>query len=342
MKAGIVGLGKMGLLHTGILNTLKDVQVVSIAEKENFVAKYIKNALPTVHVYDDYEKMLDKENLDVLYITTPAPSHYPMIMSCIKKGINFFVEKPLSTNLVDAKKICNELKKSNIINGVGFNVRYVDTFSKAKSLIDSNVLGKINKVKSSQYVSNIFSKPSGWRFKKKSSGGGVLLEFGCHLVDLLSWYFGPVQNLTATTKSVYSSVDDFAHIDMNFQNGINAEFDTSWSIKGYRISETSIEITGSNGQMILNQDFIDVKLKEIVPGFSKLDSKIYKQSLNGSVSFDVGGPDYTIQDEKMIECIKTKHLPLVNAFEASKTQSIIQAAYDSAESKNEEKVEYIE
>ena len=151
-----------------------------------------------------------------------------------------------------------------------------------------------------------------------------------------------MENLTATTKSVYSDVDDFAHIDMNFQNGIDAEFDTSWSIKGYRISETSIEIAGSNGQILVNQDYIDVKLKEIVPGFSKLDSKIYKQSLNGNVSFDVGGPDYTIQDQGMIECIKTKQLPLVNAFEACKTQSIIQAAYNSAESKNEEKVEYVE
>lgn len=342
MKAGIVGLGKMGLLHAGILNTFDDIQIVSIAEKENFVAKYIKNALPSVNVYDDYEKMLDKEKLDIVYITTPAPSHYPMIMSCIKKEINFFAEKPLATNLVEAKKICSELKKSNIIHGVGFNVRYVDTFSKAKSLIDSNVLGKINKVKSSQYVSNIFSKPSGWRFKKKSSGGGVLLEFGCHLVDLLSWYFGPVDNLNASTKSVYSDVDDFAHIDMNFQNGISAEFDTSWSIKGYRISETSIEITGSNGQMLVNQDYIDVKLNELVSGFSELCSKIYKQSLGRGVSFDVGGPDYTIQDQNMIECIKTSNLPLVNVFEASKTQSIIQAAYDSAKSKNEEKVEYIE
>ena len=342
MQAGIVGLGKMGLLHAGILNTFDDIQIAAIAEKENFVAKYIKNALPSVNVYDDYEKMLDVENLDILYITTPAPSHFPIMMSCIKKGVNFFVEKPLTKNLEEAKKVCYELKKSSVIHGVGFNVRYVDTFSRAKSLLDSNVLGKITKVKSSHYVSNIFSKPSGWRFKKKSSGGGVLLEFGSHLVDLLSWYFGPVQKLSARTKSVYSDVDDFAHIDMNFQSGIDAEFDTSWSIRGYRISETSIEITGSNGQLVVNQDYIDIKLKELVPGFSELNSKIYKQALGGNVSFDVGGPDYTIQDQKMIECVKEKKLPMVNVFEASKTQSIIQAAYDSAASKNEKKVEYIE
>lgn len=342
MKVAIIGLGKMGLLHAGILNTIPDSELISIAEKETLIAKYIQNALPKVRVYDDYEKMLETENLDVVYITTPAPSHFPMIKYCIKKGINFFVEKPLVKNLDETKNVCNELKKSDIIHGVGYNVRYIDTFVKVKSLLDTKVLGEISDVKSSMYVSNIFSKPSGWRFKKKSSGGGVLFEFGNHLVDLLSWYFGRVEKLSATTKSVYSDVEDFAHIDFDFVNGVKAEYDTSWSVKGYRISEINIEIKGNNGRIIVNQDYIDLKLKESRPEFPNQNSRIYKQFLGKSVSFDVGGPEYTIQDQKMIECVKEKKLPLVNVFEASKAQSIIEAAYDSAKSKSEKGVEYVE
>jgi len=342
MKAGIIGLGKMGLLHAGILNTQNNIELTSIAEKENFIAKYIKNTLPSVNVYEDFKKMIDKEKLDVVYITTPAPSHFPMMMYCIKKGVNFFVEKPLVTNLDEAKKVCGELKKSDIIHGVGFNVRYVDTFAKVKSLLDSKILGEISDVKSSMYVSNIFSKPSGWRFKKKSSGGGVLLEFGSHLVDLLSWYFGKVEKLSATTKSVYSDVEDFAHIDLNFEDGVKAAYDASWSIKGYRISEINIEISGNNGKILVNQDYIDIKLKESRPDFPELNSRIYKQSLGKGVSFDVGGAEYSIQDYNMIECLKEKKLPMVNVFEASKAQSIIQAAYDSAQSSSEKGVEYIE
>jgi len=341
MKAGIVGLGKMGLLHTGILNTIDQVQIISIAEKENFLAKYIKNVMPHVTVYDDYEKMLRAEDLDVLYITSPTPSHLPVIMSCIEEGINFFVEKPLARNLAEAKKICSELKKSDLIHSVGYNVRFVDTFAKAKSLLDLKILGDITNVTSSTYVSNIFSKPSGWRFKKKTSGGGVLIEFGCHLVDLLSWYFGPIQKLSGKTKSVYSDVDDFAHIDMEFENGIQGVLDTSWSVKGYRISEMRLEIKGSNGQMQINQDYIDIKLKNPVPEFEGLKSRIYKQALEGNVSFDVGGPDYTKQDQHVIECVKALKPSLVNAFEASKAQSIIQAAYDSSSAKTSKKVEYI-
>ena len=296
MKVGIVGLGKMGLVHTGILNTVSDVDIVSIAEKEKFLAKYIKKTLQNVRIYDDHKKMLKSENIDMMYITTPTPSHFPIVISCIKNNINFFVEKPLGKNFDESEKICHELENSKIIHSVGFNIRYVSTFSKLKELLDLEVLGKISSVRSSMFVSNIFSKPSGWRFKKKSSGGGVLLEFGCHMVDLLSWYFGKVKKVSANTKSLYTDVDDFTHMDLEFENGIKGEYDTSWSIKGYRIAETSLEITGNNGKIVANQDYIDIKLNEPVSVLDQKEMRIYKQSLAESVSFDVAGPDYTKQD----------------------------------------------
>jgi len=264
----------------------------------------MKSAMSTVNVYDDYEKMFNNENLDILYITSPTPSHFPIMLSCIEKGTNFFVEKPLTTNLKECKQVCSKLKNTNIIHGVGFNVRFVDTFSKVKSLLDLKILGDISQINSSMFESNVFSKPSGWRFKKKSSGGGVLLQFGCHLIDLLLWYFGPIKKLAGQTKSIYTSVDDFAHFDMEFENGIKGKFDTSWSVPGYRISEIDLEIKGNNGKLRVNQDFIDVELKKQINSFPYQKTRIYKQSLNGNVSFDVGGPDYTKQDTMMIECVK--------------------------------------
>ena len=58
MKVGIVGLGKMGLLHTSILNTIQDVNITSITEKEKFVKKYVQNAVKNVNFYDNYHEML--------------------------------------------------------------------------------------------------------------------------------------------------------------------------------------------------------------------------------------------------------------------------------------------
>ena len=95
MKAAIIGLGKMGLLHTALLNTLKNVEIKAIAEKEGFLKKYIQKLFPELNVYDDYIEMFDKENLDVVYITTPISSHFPIINNAIDSGINFFCGKTI-------------------------------------------------------------------------------------------------------------------------------------------------------------------------------------------------------------------------------------------------------
>lgn len=332
----------MGLLHAGILNSFDGIKITSVTEKEKMLTKFIQNAIPAASTYENYEEMITKEDLDVVYITTPSSSHFSIMDACIKKGTNFFVEKPLAINFEEAKKTCLALRDTKIIHGVGYNVRFVDTFSHAKSLLDMKVLGEIQQVDSSMFVSNIFSKPLGWRFNKKSSGGGVLLELGCHLVDLLLWYFGPISKVQSNMKKIYSEVEDFVHSTIELPNKIVGKLETSWSVEGYRIPEINIEITGTNGTMRINQDFIDIKLKKEIIPIQGLDQRIYKQSLERGVSFDVGGADYTKEDEHMISCIEEKKLPLVNVFEASKTQCVMQAMYDSAAENKYKEVIYVD
>jgi len=342
MKIGIVGLGKMGLLHTGILNSVKGVEIVSISEKESFIINYIRNALPHLNVYNNYNEMLKKENLDVVYVTTPIGSHFPILNSCIDNDINFFVEKPLTKNFDESKKLCSRLSNSKIINLVGYNRRFLDTFSKAKMFLDERILGEIKNITSSIYVSVISSKSSGWRVKKET-GGGALLEFGCHAVDLPIWYFGLIDSVKCNLNSIYSSqVEDSAHLDVTFSNNISGKIDISWSKKGFRIPEMNVEVIGSNGSLRVNQDFIDINLKENVSQLEKKEIRIYKQELNKGVLIDLGGQDYTTEDIHFIECIKQNNQTKISVLEASKTQSVISAAYLSAEKNSDVGVEYFE
>lgn len=342
MNVGIVGLGKMGLLHAGILNSLDGVKITSVAENDKLISNYIKNSISYVNIYNDYKKMINSEDLDLVYITTPISTHVPIALRCIEKKINFFLEKPVSRNLEETQNLCAELKNSDVINAVGYNRRFVDTFAKAKSLLASKILGEINTVQSSMYGSDILSKSSGWRSKKKISGGGVLLDFGSHLIDLLLWYFGTIRKVSGKARSIYSKeVEDEAQMELEFDNGVVGKLEISWSKKGYRLPEINIEVIGNNGKLIISEDFIKVSLKSSVPELEKKEMTIFKQTLNTGVPIDIGGPDYTKEDMHMVECIKNKKQTLVNVFEASRTQSIIQAMYDSSLENEKKMVEYI-
>lgn len=80
------------------------------------------------------------------------------------------------------------------------------------------ILGVVSYVKSSMYVSNIISKPTGLRSKKSQSGARVLMDLGAHVIDLLAWYLSYISRVSAMVQSIYSNeVEDLVHVNMEFK-----------------------------------------------------------------------------------------------------------------------------
>lgn len=344
MNVGVIGFGKMGMLHTGILSIINGVNVVAVAEKDDTLRGYLKNILDK-NIYDDYYKMINKEDLDLVYITTPVSLHAKIANDCIERNINFFVEKPLASNLEECNMLYSKLN-NKLVNTVGYSKRFTDTFSKAKELIHKGALGELVYVKGSMYLTQVFSYAKGWRFKKSESGGGVLLELASHLVDGLLWYFGKIEEVAATAKSYYSNeVEDFVHAILRFENGLIGYLDASWSIRNYRLPEMTIEVHGSNGTMLVNDDYIRLSLDD---EFKKdnliLDaglSILYKQDLYKGVIIDIGGPEYTREDIYTVECVKKQKQNMLDILEASRVQSVIDAIYSSIKDRTWKRVQYI-
>lgn len=331
IKAGIIGMGKMGILHAGILNSLDNVSIKAISDNQVMILKAIQNILPVVG-YNNYIKMLNKEDLDLVYITTPVAHHVKIAEECANRGINFFVEKPLGMSASECINLSRKLNdEGDIINMVGYCKRFVDTFSKAKEIIDSNVLGDLIHLKSSMYVSQLFTKGGGWRYKKKESGGGVLIGISSHLIDLLLWFFGDISSVRGSCKTYYSKeVDDFAHSYLVFKNGLEGYLDASWSMRNHRLLETKIEIQCENGMLVVSDDYVKVYLDETCNGFNNGWTTYRKQDLYKGVTLDLGGPEYTLEDEHMIESIRSGAQTTIDISQGIRVQNVIDAIYRSS------------
>jgi predicted dehydrogenase len=248
----------------------------------------------------------------------------------------------LAASIDECRELCRKLDGSKLIHAVGYSKRFLDTFSKAKELLQSDMLGDKIYVKSSMYVSQLFTAGRGWRYRKQESGGGVLLEFSSHLVDLLLWYLGPVEMVSSITKSYYSTeVEDFAHSNMEFVNGMKGYLDASWSVRGYRLPEITIEVHGGNGMLLVNDDFIRIKLDSQYDNFPAGLTTLYKQDLISGTIIDIGGPEYTKEDVHVVNCVHEGKQTMINSFEASRTQSVIEAMYASSTEREFKKVEYV-
>ena len=308
---GIVGLGKMGILHAGILNALQDTSVAAVCEKEGLLRRAAKKLIPNISFYDNVLEMVERSNLDGVYVTTPIVSHLSIVDDLAKSNrkIALFIEKPLAGNLEDAKEILAKASSLGSVNMVGFQKRFSPQFQRVKQLLENKALGDLFFFRGYSFVSGVFSKGSGWRFSKGQ--GGSLLDLGSHLIDLLLWYFGEPSYLSAAERSLYSEeVEDFSHVIFNFKSGLIGHVDVSWSAQGYRLPETQLEIQGANGTLVVNDDALKFTINKDVPNVISAGSHNLKRpEFTPGVDFLLGDPEYCLEDKYFIECVKIGKVP---------------------------------
>ena len=278
LNMAIVGMGKMGLLHSCIFNGLNESKVVAICEKEKLMANMLNKYLKNIKVYQDYEKMLAEEELDGLIITTPVYLHKPIIFKGFNHSLNIFVEKPLALNGNECRSILKYRK--NCISMVGYCRRFMHTYKLANEIIKSQDLGKPIYFSSQLFVSQVFKQGKGWLYDPEKSGGGVLIDLGSHALDIFGYLFGNIYSVQGLAKSAYNSlVEDYAAINFKFKDGLIGSLQISWSIRDYRLPELKINIILEKGTITVTEKYIDIwseietrKIKKGSNVFFKLDS----------------------------------------------------------------------
>ncbi len=334
-------MGKMGLLHAAILNSIENVKVNSVADSEKLIIKFIEKNSLDIKVFDDYKKLLENSEIDFVFIATPVNSHIEIATNCINRNLPFFVEKPLSKTAKECEVLIRLLRDKPVVNMIGYCLRYSDTFSKAKELLNDDILGEIKDVKCSVYQTLEASRRSGWRFKKDVSGGGILIDLGAHLIDLLLWYFGKIKTISGKTESQKTeNVEDYVNASFEFENGINCSFEASWNVDNYRLPETTIQVNGTKGQLKVNENYLKINYNNQTE--NEKDAIFYRQNLYKGVEIDIAGPEYTVEDIDFIKAVRNQQQMNLNVESSSRVQCIIDSIYKSSASKKPDKVTYIE
>ncbi len=209
MKIGVIGLGHMGQLH--LLNAMRvdGVEVVAAADKSEKNRRFAEKL--HIKTYDDYTELIDNEELDAAIVSLPNFLKKESVFYAADKGVNIFLDKPISRSYAEAQAIVNKVRKENVRLMVGANYRYFPCVQKLKKKIDSGEIGD-TLIATSELVLNgpishaLVPVPiPDWWLNKDLAGGGALLDLGYHLIDLLSWLLGDFD-------VAYSSLDNKLHL----------------------------------------------------------------------------------------------------------------------------------
>ena len=339
LRVGVVGLGKMGLLHSGIFNQLESSTLVAVVEREGLTSNLLKVYLPHISVYRDYEEMLKREELDIAAITTPVFLHKPIIEVALEHDCHVFVEKPLALDGDECRSVLHT--GGNGKTQVGYNRRFLETFKMAKGIVDNSSLGELTFLRSRMFETQVLRKEKGWRFDRSKSGGGVIIDLGAHVIDLLHYLVGPLSSVQGMGRSIYSdNVDDYASINLQFVDGLIGSLELSWSIRHYRLPETKIAMQFENGTLTATEKYIEIYSEVDNHPLKRGWSTFYLQDLTAGVPINLGGPEYTAEDAQLLECIKNDEEPLCNFREAAKTNFVIDAIYDSINTGETQTIRY--
>ncbi len=319
----------MGLVHYGILNTNPKVEITCICDTQKLLLDVFSKENNNIKCYTDYKTLFNNQELDFVVISTPAKYHYDIIKSGINKNVNIFVEKPFVINVNEGEKLL-EMIGDNYKNiyQVGFVNRYNEIFNKLKSILDDSILGDLHNFDICMF-GDIIKKNKifleSWRSNKKIAGGGCLMEFAIHSIDLLIWYFGMPEIIGKPIfKNIYSkSVEDSCNIILKTKDEIIGTFNCSWCDPTFRLPTTKIQINGDNGKLIAQEHEIKLFLINGIGEFNKGWNSIYLPDVAKTVRFDLAGSAFTFQLDDFIDSIINKKYEHCNSFRAAQYSNIL-------------------
>ena len=323
VRVAVVGLGKMGLLHAGILSFLPNADLVAFCEKNAMIRRFLKGTLNKAEVVDDVEK-LSSLSLDAVYVTTPITSHFPVVKAVFleKVASNVFVEKTLASSFDEAKGLCELARKFGGVTMVGYQRRFSVTYKKAKELLDQRAIGELISFNAYAFSSDFFGSEADSR--AHAARVGALRDLGCHAIDVALWFFGDMQVNSVKFETSNNGFGNSISFECTTLDGLKGKFDVSQSMENYRMPEVGFLINGSLGTIEVTDDKVDLKLK------NGKTFRWYRHDLNDNVAFLLGTPEYFREDECFIKSILHGQLAEPSFDTALKVDYLIDEIKDKA------------
>jgi predicted dehydrogenase len=211
---GLISVGWMGRLHTRAYQAVPSVypelglrpRLVHAADTAADRAEYAKNVLGYAKVSSDYRDVLADPDVDVVSICAPTGLHREIGVAAAEAGKPFWIEKPVGRDAKEAADVAAAAGRAGLVTSVGYNYRHAPAVEHVRELVAGGALGRITNVRA-VFFNGYASEPKGalsWRFIRDLAGTGALGDLLSHVVDLVQYVLGPVTEVSALTRTVYT------------------------------------------------------------------------------------------------------------------------------------------
>jgi predicted dehydrogenase len=325
IRTAIAGMGIRGSLFAQGLTQNPTAELVGVCDADQEALKEASEAWG-VPGYQDFEELLEAQQVDAAIICTPDFAHRAPVLAAARHGVHVMVEKPLATTEAEAREMMEAVRQAGVICQVAFENRWNPPFTTIKQAVEQGELGEVSlinaKLNDTLYVPTTML---GWA--EKSTVGWFLLP---HVVDLAIWLSGkrPSKVYAVANKRVLPAlgIDTYDTIctTLSFEGEMQAMFETTWVLPASApaVFDFKFEIVGDKGAMYV--DAQDQMVHQATARFS------YPGTLVADIHGRTRGfPLYML--DSFIDSVEEERDPLATIEEGYQVTRVIDAVHRSIE-----------
>ena len=255
VRAGVIGVGRMGTYHVGILSELDTVELAAVVDIDLKSRKVIEKNYEATG-FDNYRDIYDK--VDVAIVAVPTAMHYPIAKDLLNAGIHVLLEKPCANKLDHARELFQIAEDKNLTLHIGHVERFNGAVQELHKIVESPIFVECKRM---------------GPFSNRIKDDGVVLDIMIHDIDIiLNLIKSKVIKTNVLGASVFSDKDDLVNAQLKFQNGCIANIIAS---RASQNQVRTLSVTQKDSFVVL--DYTDQEI--YVHRKSSSEHKLSKDSL---------------------------------------------------------------
>ncbi len=228
----LIGCGHIGGQHIEDIYDKKEAHFLAAIDNDAAVASEFARRYGAETSGTDYRPFLSDPRVEIVIIATYTDTHLSILRDCLAHGKHVICEKPIATNLADAREFVRLVKSSDCKVSVSYVLRYNQSYRKIKALIDSGEIGELRMVRMNQ--SHRAGEPGhSWqRFLRLMEDCPPLIDCGVHYADVMQWFTGsPIVAVSGISAKLDEDapIDNYQLMTMELANGCRGYYEVGWS-----------------------------------------------------------------------------------------------------------------
>ena len=264
LKWGLIGAGDIARKRIApALRDLPDCELTAVSRRRAELAEEFAAEFGVRKWFPDWRDLIADKEIEAVYIATPVYLHCEQTIAAAKAGKHVLCEKPLAMNTRECSEMIEVCRVNNVKLGVAYYRHFYPVIERIKQIIESGEIGKVvvAQMNAFEFFDPLTDNPRRWLLEKSKSGGGPMMDFGCHRLEVLTNLFGQVERIESLVANVLfeREVEDTATAIMQFDNKICANLTVTHAAIEAR---DTLDIFGSKGSIyvaVLNKGELKIK-----------------------------------------------------------------------------------